>query len=197
MSTLVFLPILISLFGGALTLSFWRSILWQKRITLVCASIYLIFAILLQQQVMQDGYVVMQMGNWPAPFGITLVADILSATMILLTGIVGFASALYSMASVPEQHIRFGYFPLLQLLLAGVSGAFLTGDVFNLFVWFEVMLLASFGLLTLGGERAQLEGAIKYVTINLLSSALFLSAIGLLYSSAGTLNIADLSIKLA
>ena len=84
----------------------------------------------------------------------------------------------------------------MQLLLAGVSGAFLTGDIFNLFVWFEVMLLASFGLLTLGGERNQMEGAIKYVTINLFSSAIFLSAIGLLYGTSGTLNMADLSVKL-
>lgn len=197
MSNILFLPIFISLLAGALTLSFWRSIRWQKRITLVAATVYLIVAVVLLREVIQEGYIVLQMGNWAAPFGITLVADVLSATMILLTGIVGFAAALYSMASVPNEHIRFGYFSLLQLLLAGVSGAFLTGDIFNLFVWFEVMLLASFGLLTLGGERNQMEGAIKYVTINLFSSAIFLSAIGLLYGTAGTLNIADLSVKLA
>ena len=197
MSNILFLPIFISLLAGALTLSFWRSIRWQKRITLVAATAYFIVAVVLLREVMQEGYIVLQMGNWAAPFGITLVADVLSATMILLTGIVGFAAALYSMASVPNEHIRFGYFSLLQLLLAGVSGAFLTGDIFNLFVWFEVMLLASFGLLTLGGERNQMEGAIKYVTINLFSSAIFLSAIGLLYGTAGTLNIADLSVKLA
>ncbi|MFT6968016.1 MAG: multicomponent Na+:H+ antiporter subunit D [Cellvibrionaceae bacterium] len=196
MSNILFLPIFISLLGGVLTLSFWRSIRWQKRVTLLSATAYLIVAVLLLREVIQEGYIVLQMGSWAAPFGITLVADVLSATMILLTGIVGFSAALYSMASVPNQHIRFGYFSLLQLLLAGVSGAFLTGDVFNLFVWFEVMLLASFGLLTLGGERNQMEGAIKYVTINLFSSAIFLSAIGLLYGTTGTLNMADLSVKL-
>ena len=196
MSNILFLPIFISLLGGVLTLSFWRSIRWQKQITLVSATAYLIVAILLMREVMREGYLVLQMGSWAAPFGITLVADVLSATMILLTGIVGLSAALYSMASIPNQHIRFGYFSLLQLLLAGVSGAFLTGDVFNLFVWFEVMLLASFGLLTLGGERNQMEGAIKYVTINLFSSAIFLSAIGLLYGTTGTLNMADLSVKL-
>jgi multicomponent Na+:H+ antiporter subunit D len=195
-SNILFLPIFISLLGGVLTLSFWRSIRWQKRVTLLSATAYLIVAVLLLREVIQEGYIVLQMGSWAAPFGITLVADVLSATMILLTGIVGFSAALYSMASVPNQHIRFGYFSLLQLLLAGVSGAFLTGDVFNLFVWFEVMLLASFGLLTLGGERNQMEGAIKYVTINLFSSAIFLSAIGLLYGTTGTLNMADLSVKL-
>ncbi|MFT5997108.1 MAG: multicomponent Na+:H+ antiporter subunit D [Glaciecola sp.] len=197
MSNILFLPILISLLSGAITLSFWRSIRWQKLVTLLSSTVYLIVAALLLRKVMQEGHLVLQMGNWAAPFGITLVADVLSATMILLTGIVGFAAAIYSMASVPNQHIRFGYFSLLHLLLAGVSGAFLTGDIFNLFVWFEVMLLASFGLLTLGGERNQMEGAIKYVTINLFSSAIFLSAIGLLYGTAGTLNMADLSVKLA
>jgi len=196
-SNLVFLPIFIALLSGALTLLCWRSIRWQKWFTLVSAVVYLIIAVALLNTVLKEGYVVLQVGNWPAPFGISLVADILSAVMVLLTGIVGLAAALYSMASVPNQHIRFGYFPLLHLLLAGVSGAFLTGDVFNLFVWFEVMLLASFGLLTLGGERNQMEGAIKYVTINLFSSAIFLSAIGILYGTAGTLNMADLSVKLA
>jgi multicomponent Na+:H+ antiporter subunit D len=196
-SNILFLPILISLLSGAITLSFWRSIRLQKLVTLLSSTVYLIVAALLLRKVMQEGHLVLQMGNWAAPFGITLVADVLSATMILLTGIVGFAAAIYSMASVPNQHIRFGYFSLLHLLLAGVSGAFLTGDIFNLFVWFEVMLLASFGLLTLGGERNQMEGAIKYVTINLFSSAIFLSAIGLLYGTAGTLNMADLSVKLA
>ncbi|MFO7639792.1 MAG: proton-conducting transporter membrane subunit, partial [Candidatus Competibacteraceae bacterium] len=89
-----------------------------------------------------------------------------------------------------------GYYPLMHLLLAGVCGAFLTGDIFNLYVWFEVLLVASFSLLILGGERAQMEGAIKYVTLNLLSSVLFLTAVGLLYGLTGTLNMADLAWKL-
>ena len=84
----------------------------------------------------------------------------------------------------------------MHLLLAGVAGSFLTGDIFNLYVWFEVMLIASFALLILGGERAQMEGAVKYVTLNLLSSAIFLSAIGLLYGITGTLNMADIAVKL-
>ena len=135
MSNVLFLPIFICLLSGALTLLFWRSIRWQKRITLVASAIYLIVAIILMREVLHHGYVVLQMGSWAAPFGITLVADLLRATMIILTGIVGFAAALYSMASVPNQHIRFGYFSLLHLLLAGVSGSFLTGDIFNLFVY--------------------------------------------------------------
>ncbi|MCG8668516.1 MAG: Na+/H+ antiporter subunit D [Pseudomonadales bacterium] len=196
MSNLLFLPILIPLLSGALCLACWRSTAWQKRITLLGSFIYLFITLELMSQTLEQGYLVLQMGNWPAPFGISLVADVLSAIMVVLTGIVSVAAALYSMASVPNEHIRFGYFPLLHFLLVGVTGAFLTGDIFNLFVWFEVMLLSSFGLLTLGGERAQMEGAIKYVTINLFSSAIFLTAVGLLYGMAGSLNLADLAVKL-
>ncbi len=196
MSNLVFLPILIPLFAGAVTLALWRSNRWQKWVSVASTLVYLVASLLLAQSVQQHGHIVLQVGGWQAPFGISLVADFLASIMIVVTAVVAFCAVLYSLVSTPSAHIKFGYFPLLHLLLAGVSGAFLTGDLFNLFVWFEVMLLASFGLLTLGGERAQMEGAIKYVTINLFSSALFLSAIGLLYGSVGTLNMADLAVKL-
>ncbi|KZY24970.1 NADH/ubiquinone/plastoquinone, partial [Alcanivorax sp. HI0035] len=110
--------------------------------------------------------------------------------------VTGAATAFYSLGTISIAHRKAGYFPLMHLLLAGVNGAFLTGDIFNLYVWFEVMLVASFSLLILGGERAQMEGAVKYVTLNLVSSALFLSAIGLLYGLVGTLNMADIAVKL-
>ena len=196
MTNLIFLPIALPLLSGALCLACWRNRYWQKWITLTGSLAYLLISIVLLLRTLDEGYLVLQVGQWPAPFGISLVSDILSAIMIVLTGIVAVAGALYSMASVPKRHINFGYFPLLHFLLVGVSGAFLTGDIFNLFVWFEVMLLSSFGLLTLGGERAQMEGAIKYVTINLFSSAIFLTAVGLLYGMVGTLNMADLAVKL-
>jgi multicomponent Na+:H+ antiporter subunit D len=136
------------------------------------------------------------MGDWPAPFGITLVADLFSAIMVVLAGIIGLGVAIYSIASIDARREAYGYYALLNILLMGVCGAFLTGDIFNLYVWFEVMLIASFVLLALGGERAQTEGAIKYVTLNLISSAFFLAAVGILYGLAGTLNMADLSQRL-
>ncbi len=117
--------------------------------------------------------------------------------MVLLAAVIGLAVAVYSLADLDEPRVRFGYYPLLQVLLMGVCGAFLTGDLFNLYVWFEVMLTASFVLLALGGGKAQMEGAIKYVTLNLLSSAIFLAAAGLIYGTANTLNLADLSLRLA
>ncbi|MEC9083168.1 MAG: Na+/H+ antiporter subunit D, partial [Pseudomonadota bacterium] len=190
MSLEVVLPILIPLTAGALSLALWRSVQLQRLVGVVATALLLAASIWLMRSTIDKGFLVVEMGSWPAPFSIVLVADILSAIMIVLTGIIGLAIAIYSLASTPPGHERFGYYPLMHLLLAGVAGAFLTGDIFNLFVWFEVMLLASFALLTLGGERAQMEGAIKYVTLNLFSSALFLSAVGLLYGMVGTLNMA-------
>lgn len=190
------LPILIPFGTAILSLLVWRYRSIQRWISVIGTSALLVFGIALLVSVWHDGIRAVQIGSWPAPFGITLVADLFSAIMVVLTGLTGLATVVYSLASIDPEREKFGYYPLLQILMMGVCGAFLTGDIFNLFVWFEVMLIASFVLLALGGERAQIEGAIKYVTINLVSSALFLSAVGLLYGMAGTLNMADLAVKL-
>jgi len=193
----VALPIIIPLLTGTLTLLAWRSNSVQKALSVVGSIALLTSSIWLLNSVQEQGHVVMYMGGWLAPYGITLVADMLSAIMVILTGMMAVAIAIYSLASISASHERFGYYPLMHLLLAGVAGSFLTGDIFNLYVWFEVMLVASFALLILGGERAQMEGAVKYVTLNLLSSAIFLSAVGLLYGLVGTLNMADIAVKLS
>lgn len=139
-----------------------------------------------------DGVLVLQAGDWPAPFGITLVADRLSAAMVAVTAVIGFAVVVYGMADGDDERRRLGSAGYVQLLLGGVCGAFLTGDVFNLYVWYEVMLICSFALLTLGGGREQIDGAVKYVALNLVSTLLFLSGCGLLYALTGTLNMAHL-----
>ncbi|HWT45490.1 MAG TPA: proton-conducting transporter membrane subunit, partial [Vicinamibacterales bacterium] len=141
----------------------------------------------------RDGIQVLQVGSWHAPFGITLVADLFSALMIVMVGIIGVAVTGASFAGVDPRRETFGYHTLIHVLLMGVSGAFLTGDIFNLYVWFEVMLIASFVLMSLHRTRAQLHAAFTYVGLNLLASAFFLTAIGLLYGQAGTLNLADLA----
>lgn len=197
MRNAVALPILIPFATAVVSLLAWRWRFVQRWLSLIGSATLLGFSLFLLASVWGNGILVVQIGNWPAPFGITLVADLFSAIMVVLTGLTGFAVAVYSLSSVDAQREEFGYYPLLQILMMGVCGAFLTGDIFNLFVWFEVMLIASFVLVALGGERAQIEGAIKYVTINLLSSALFLSAVGILYGLAGTLNMADLAVKLS
>lgn len=196
MSLEVALPIVIPLLTGTLCVLFWRSNLAQRVLSIVGSVALFAASIWLMYSVYQQGHVTMFMGNWPAPYGISLVADMLGAVMVVLTGLMALTISIYSLASASEAHERFGYYPLMHLLLAGVAGAFLTGDIFNLYVWFEVMLIASFALLILGGERAQMEGAVKYVTLNLLSSAIFLSAIGLLYGVVGSLNMADIAVKL-
>lgn len=195
---LLILPIIIPLATAAISMLAWRSRRTQRWLSAVGAIMLLGAAVALLVTVWRDGIQATQMGSWPAPFGITFVADLFSATMVVLTGLMGLAVVIYSLTGVGIDVRRelYGYYPLLQILLMGVCGAFLTGDIFNLYVWFEVMLISSFVLLALGGERAQVEGAIKYVTINLLSSAVFLVAAGFLYGLTGTLNMADLAVKL-
>lgn len=196
MNWLVISPILIPLLSAALSLIAGRSLRIQRGLAVLGTAALLSASLLLLRSVIREGILVSTMGNWPAPFGIPLVADLLGTIMVVLAGIMGLAVALFSLATVDAGREKFGYYPLMHILLAGVCGAFLTGDMFNLFVWFEVMLLSSFVLLVLGGEREQMEGGIKYVTLNLFSSVLFLTAIGILYAMVGTLNMADLAHKL-
>lgn len=193
---LLTLPILIPLTTATVLLLSWRSRRAQRVVSVIGTMALFSASLWLLASVWQHGIHVSRIGNWPAPFGITLVADLLSAIMVVLAGLVGLVVVVYSLVSIDARRESFGYHWLLHILLMGVCGAFLTGDVFNLYVWFEVMLIASFVLMTLGGERAQLEGAIKYVTLNLMSSALFLAAVGILYGAAGTLNMADLARQL-
>src|SRR5690606_12239377 len=144
----------------------------------------------------RDGVQATQMGGWVAPFGITMVADLLSVIMLVVSGFVAFACLWFAAGNVDQARTAHGYFTLTNVLIAGVSGAFLTGDLFNLYVWFEVMLIATFVLIALGGRREQIEGAVKYVTLNLVASTLFLVGVGLTYGATGTLNMADLAMKL-
>jgi multicomponent Na+:H+ antiporter subunit D len=156
------------------------------------SALGLVFALILMGQITEAGVVTGQMSDWPAPFGITLIADIFSGIMVMLTAGVGLAVAVYACGEIDDDLEEMGFFAIFQLLLAGVTGAFLTGDLFNLYVWFEVLLISSFGLLILGGTRQQIDGAVKYVVLNLVSTIIFLCGLGLLYGATGTLNMADL-----
>jgi multicomponent Na+:H+ antiporter subunit D len=197
MSIFVVLPIIIPLASAALGLMAWRSLRVQRSIGLAGAISLLGSGLLLFWQVHKGGILAVQMANWPAPFGITLVADLLGALMVVLAGVMALTTYLFSFASIDARRQSSLYYPLLNIMLMGVCGAFLTGDIFNLYVWFEVLLISSFVLLALGGDRLQLEGAIKYVTLNLMSSVLFLAAVGILYGMTGTLNMAHLAVQLA
>jgi multicomponent Na+:H+ antiporter subunit D len=187
------LPLLIPLFTAVFSLLLRHSRAAQQILALTGTTLLFGVSLLLLNTIAQSNILVLHMGSWPAPYGITLVADIFSAIMLAVSGLMGLIVTIYSLVAIDGRRQSFGYYPLLNILLMGVCGAFITGDIFNLFVWFEVMLIASFALLTLGGEREQLEGGIKYVTLNLLASTLFLAAVGILYGLTGMLNMADLA----
>ena len=197
MNALVLLPVLVPLTAAALGLVAWPSPAAQRLIALAGSALLLAVGVVLLVVVERDGYQVLQVGSWAAPFGITLVADLFSAILIVLTGVLSVAIVVYSTGSIDAGRERYAYYPLTMVLLAGVAGTFLTGDLFNLYVWFEVLLIASFVLLALGGERAQLEGALKYVALNLVASAVLLVTIGVVYGLTGTVNLADLSGRMA
>ncbi len=196
MTIFVLLPILIPLITAVAIFVFKRPRRLQRDISLGGSLLLLIVATELLILVWRNGVQVVQVGSWVAPFGITLVADLFSAIMVLLAALMGLGVVIYGMAQNKAQEEHLGYSALLQLLIMGVSGAFLTGDLFNLYVWFELLLITSFVLLTLGGKRDQLEGTFKYVAINLFGSMLFLAAIGIVYGVTGTLNMADLALQL-
>ncbi|TGN61927.1 Na+/H+ antiporter subunit D [Paracoccus liaowanqingii] len=191
MSWLLVYPILIPVMTAVLCYLF-RNTVAGRWISVAGTTALLLASLMLMSEVLDQGVLAAQMSNWDAPFGITLAADLLGGVMVVITAITGLATVIYSLSEIPERLERLGFHALLQTLLMGVCGAFLTGDLFNLYVWFEVMLISSFGLLVLGGTREQLDGGIKYVLLNLISTIMFLSGIGLLYGLTGTLNMADL-----
>lgn len=166
----------------------------QRAIGLLGALLGIFAAIWLVQLADAGSVLVYALGNWPAPFGIVLAVDRLAAAMALLTALLSGAALLYASAGFDEQGRHFH--PLFQLQLVGLQGAFLTGDLFNLFVFFEVMLLASYALLAHGGGLARTRAGLAYAALNLAGSALFLIALGLLYGTLGTLNLADIALRL-
>jgi len=153
--------------------------------------------LLLAARVTADGRLVYQVSDWVAPFGITLVADALSVLMLGLAAVVSLASLVFSLTFVATEDQRLAYHPLFHLMVVGVTGAFLTGDIFNLFVWFEVMLMSSYVLVVFYSGPEQTRAALLYTVLNLLGSAVMLLAIGGLYATTGTLNMADMARRLA
>lgn len=168
---------------------------WQRWLTVGSLVGLLAIEILLGTTVASGTVLVHRLGDWPAPFGIVLVADRLAVTMLLLATITGLAVVLYDIAEPDPDLRRLPFYPLFHFLMMGLNGAFVTGDLFNLFVFFEVLLIASYALITLGASGRQLRAGFQFVVLNLLSSALFLFGIGVLYGLTGTLNLADLAMK--
>jgi len=189
-------PVLVPIATAALTVCFWQNPKLQREIGLLGLAILFAVSLRLLWQVVEGGVIAKQFGSWPAPFGIGFVADPLSAALVAVSGLLALAVGVFALATIGERLERAGFHPLFHGLLAGVNGAFLTGDIFNLYVWFEVMLITSLGLLVVGRTKAQIDGAIRYAALNLFGTILFLIAVALLYGATGTLNMADLALLL-
>lgn len=183
-------PILIPLLCAALLLAV-RGMRAQRWISVIACTLQLGMAIYLVEVADQDQPLVHLSGNWPAPFGIALVLDRLAALMLLLTAGLGLLVAAAAPRGLDTRAPHFH--ALLQFQLMGLSGAWLTGDLFNLFVCFELLLIASYALLLHGAGGTQIRAGLRYVVYNLIGSALFLMALALIYAAAGTLNLADLA----
>ena len=197
MANHLFLPLMVPLIGAAVATLVVRQRGWVRLIAMLATLFNLGYSAWLLAVVATSGRQVAQAGSWAAPFGISLIGDGLAAIMLFLTALLMLVTLVYSFETIDGRKERFYYYPLLLLLLFGCSGAFLAGDLFNLYVWFEVLLVASFGLITLGGSRGQLEGGLKYVVLNLLASTAFLAGAGLTYGVTGTLNMAHIAERLS
>jgi multicomponent Na+:H+ antiporter subunit D len=168
----------------------------RRAASLGAAAALVAVSAVLFAQIWSGGTAAQTMGGWPAPFGITLVADVLSSGMLLVAAVVWALVMAFAQADVSEGEEARGFSALSHALMGGVAGAFLTGDLFNLYVWFEVTLIAAFGLMLLRGGPAVREAAIRYATMNLLATIAMLLGVGLLYGATGALNMAELSVAL-
>lgn len=191
------LPVLLSLLSAVALFCAKRNYVLVDAISATGSLATLAVVSLLTYEVVQTGPQAVAFGQWAAPFGIVFVADRLTVAMVTVTAIIGVISVFYAMADLQNKRSYGTFHALIHILLAGIYGAFLTGDIFNLYVWFEVMLIASFALMVLDATKKQIDGAVKYVMLNLISTLVFLLAIGLLYGATGTLNLADLHSKSA
>jgi multicomponent Na+:H+ antiporter subunit D len=197
MNNLVILPILIPLLVGIILIFFKNSKRIQRVASVIATSAMLIVASYMTYIVYTDGIQTIELGAWPAPFGIVLVADLLSSSLVTLSALLSIVCLLFAFQTFSAEREKNYFHPFFLFLMVGVNGSFLTGDLFNLFVFFEVMLIASFILISMGSKRYQLRESLKYVIINTVSSMFFITAVAYLYGVTGTLNMADLSQKVA
>ena len=192
----VLIPVLIPWVTGIILIYFYKKIRIQRIFSGFSAVLALGNAVYLLYTVSTNGTIVFWGGNWAPPFGIIMVVDLFSAIFVFFTSIVSLAVIFYSFRLIDENRERHFYYFLVQMVLVGVNGAFVTGDIFNLFVFFELFLIASYVLMVIGSTKAQLRETYKYVLLNFLVSIFFLVGLALLYGVAGTLNMADIAYKL-
>lgn len=197
MNNLLVLPFLIPFAMGAIMILFSKQIGLQRFLSGLTAISMLGVAIYLLSIVRAEGVVVLEVGDWAAPFGIVLVADLFAAIMVLMSAIVGLLCLFFAFRTIAPEREKFYFYPFYFFLLTGVNGAFLTGDIFNLFVFFEVMLISSYVLIVMGGTNYQLRESLKYVVMNIFASILFIATMAFTYAVTGTLNMAQLAERVA
>ena len=195
------LAVLIPFFGAGFAFAFYRHQSMQRSITLGTLILTVILEILLLAEVWNGGAHAVHLAGWPAPFGIAMVVDRFAALMLVVSSIITLVVLLYAVGQgAAEEKNDSGpvsiFYPTYLILVAGVSNAFLAGDLFNLYVGFEIFLTASYVLLTLGGGEQRIRAGVTDVVVSLISSMLFLLSIGLIYAATGTVNLADLALKL-
>ena len=197
MNNLLIMPVIIPLIVGMVLIIFPKNIILQRALSLFAIAASGLITLNIMNQILDDGIQTLQLGGWEAPFGISFVGDMFSVLLVLTTCIVAFCCLIYAFRSIGEKNEKLYFYPLFLFLIVGVNGSFLTGDLFNLYVFFEVFLLASYVLISLGGGKKQLRESLKYVFTNIVSSAFFLIGVAYLYSITGTLNLAHLSSRIA
>lgn len=195
MSNMIVLPLIVPVITAILLVFLRDNVFLQRIISLVTLSFVAFISVILLLEIQKQGVMRIDFSGWEPPFGILFVADSFAMLLVLVANIVAAICLLYSIFTIGKSFEKMYFYPFVLLMVAGVNGSFLTGDIFNLFVCFEVMLLASYALISLGGEKVQLREALKYVLINIVASWIFLVALAFLYGTVGTLNMAHISVR--
>ena len=193
---LIIAPVATAVTGAALTMMLRKNVKYQAFLGVLLLGLIFVQCLGLFARVLELGPITMVMGKWLPPFGIAFTVDWVGATFALTASAAALAAGIYASTDAEMPDRRYGFYPFLLMTMAGVNGAFMTGDIFNLYVWFEVLLISSFGMLILGSRDVQLDGAVKYAFLNLLATTFFLAAVAYLYGLTGTLNMADITIRL-
>lgn len=196
MSVLIPLLVVLPIVGAGVSMALWKNVRAQQLVGVAVLAADLAIAVVVLVEVEGTGPIAVRIGGWPAEIGIPLVADLLSMLLLTVALATLLAVFVYAIGQPRADKGAFYFHPLYLVLSAGVGGAFLTGDLFNLFVSFEIMLMSSYVLITLGGRREQVRAGITYVVINLVASTLLVTTIGLVYAATGSVNMADVALRL-
>ena len=195
MSNIIVLPLIVPVITAILLVFLRQNIMIQRILSLCTLGFVIFISVVLLLEVQQQGVMRIDFSGWLPPFGILFVADSFAVLLVFVANIVAAICIVYAFFTIGEHYEKMYFYPFVLLMVAGVNGSFLTGDIFNLFVCFEVMLLASYALISLGGGKVQLREALKYVLINIVASWIFLVALAFLYGTIGTLNMAHISLR--